>query len=189
MILWTIQPEKIYDQILQTGRYHCDFQKSFMTDWKYKYDWLVSEMKSRIGEPPEGVTYPVWAWYMREGKRKKPDLRRERWGNGKKGDRFVRIEIDISENRLLLSDFDLWSIILLNGLISMSEEEDRRLEVEYDRLSEEGKREFRELNWQRAFDITPFENDWISKGSCIQATFWELHREDIRDVRHFTSAL
>lgn len=188
MILWTIQPKKIYDEIMRTGRYRCDFNKSHMTAWKYQYDWLVQEMKSRIGKPPKGVTYPVWAWYMWESRRKKPDLRREKWENGTKGDRFVCMEIDIPENRLLLSDFDLWSIILLNSLISESEEEYRKLKAVYDSLPEKDRRTFREQNWKKAFNITPYENDWICRGSSIQATFWELRREDINSIRRFTSA-
>ncbi len=74
MILWTIQPEEIYDEILNTGIYICDImlsQFSYLTD---RYDWLVSEMKKRLGDPQQGVNYPVWAWYKWENERKKPDL-------------------------------------------------------------------------------------------------------------------
>ena len=78
MILWTIQPLEVYKQIQEIGVYHCDFEKSFLNDCRDQYDWLVRQMKHRIGAPPEGVSYPVWAWYMWEGVRKKPDLRRER---------------------------------------------------------------------------------------------------------------
>ncbi len=42
------------------------------------YEWLISQMIKRIGPPPEGVVYPVWAWYKQNGKRKKTDLRGER---------------------------------------------------------------------------------------------------------------
>ena len=101
MILWTIQPEEVYELIQRTGVYHCDYGKSGMNDWQEQYDWLVREMKERIGELPGGVSYPVWAWYMWEGARKKPDLRRERWGNGWKGERFACMEIDISETLFL----------------------------------------------------------------------------------------
>lgn len=79
MVLWTIQPIEIYELIQETGVYHCNFTKSMLNDCREQYDWLAQEMKTRIGNPPEGVSYPVWAWYMWEGERKKPDLRRERW--------------------------------------------------------------------------------------------------------------
>ncbi|MBQ9034234.1 MAG: hypothetical protein IJ107_06140 [Lachnospiraceae bacterium] len=60
---------------------------------------------------------PVWAWYMWEGARKKPDLRQKRWGYGWKGERFACMEIDIPEEKLILSDYDTWSIILIDGLL------------------------------------------------------------------------
>lgn len=188
MILWTIQPVEVYDLIQETGVYHCDFTKSMLSDCQDQYDWLVQEMKDRIGDPPRGVSYPVWAWYMWEGDRKKPDLRRERWGNGWKGERFVCMEIDVPEDRIVLSDFDSWSIILLHGLLSDSEEEDARLENEYNSLSEKDKKAYRDKNWEGAFDLTYVDNDWMHRGDSIQATFWELRKEDIRKIWFFTAS-
>lgn len=72
MILWTIQPEKVYQSILENGVYRCDFSRSPMKDWKAQYDWLAAQMTKRLGKPPAGVSYPVWAWYQWEGVRKKP---------------------------------------------------------------------------------------------------------------------
>ena len=109
-------------------------------------------MKERIGEPPNGVSYPVWAWYMWEGVRKKPDLRRERWGNGWEGDRFACMEIDIPDDRVLLSDFDDWSLILVHGLIADSKEEDARLNKEFDSLASDDQKKYMYQNWKRAFD-------------------------------------
>lgn len=43
-------------------------------------------------------------------------------------------------------------------------------------------------NWERVFDISPLDNDWIRRGEWIQATFWMLTREMIRQVRYFTAA-
>lgn len=187
MTLWTIQPEEVYQQIQKTGIYRCDFKKSQMTDLREQYDWLVQEMKARIGEPPEGVFYPVWAWYMWEGARKKPDLRRERWGNGWIGDRFVCMEIEIPDDKLVLSDFDSWSIILLNGLLTDTEEEEKILEKAYEAMPPEAQREFKYQNWKNVFDLSYVENGWIHKGDSIQATFWELRKENIRKVWFFTS--
>lgn len=188
MILWTIQPIEVYELIQETGVYHCQLERSMLSDFREQYDWLAQEMRTRIGEPPTGVSHPVWAWYMRGGKRKKPDLRAERWKNGWKGERFVCMEIDIPEEKLVLSDFDAWSIILLHGLISDSEEEDGRLEAEYDRLPEAEKVSYRNRNWTRVFDLTYLDNDWMHRGDFIQATFWELKREDIRKVWFFEAA-
>lgn len=188
MILWTIQPEEVYALIQRTGVYHCDYAKSGMDDWQEQYDWLVREMKERIGEPPEGVSYPVWAWYMWEGARKKPDLRRERWGNGWKGERFACMEIDIPEERLILSDYDTWSVILLNGLLADTEEECELLEKECEAMPPDAQRDYKYRNWKNVFDLTYVDNGWMHRGDSIQATFWELRKEDIKKVRFFTAA-
>ncbi len=189
MILWTIQEEEIYNKILSDGVYRCDPDKSWMgRDCSDSYMWMSEQMKKRIGEQPKGVTYPVWAWYQWEDERKKPDLRKERWGNGKKGDRFACMEIDIPETEVLLSDFDLWHFVLSDFLISYSEEEDTLLEKKYDTLAPSKKLLFKHKNWERVFDLTPARNDWIEIGSSIQATFWELKKEQIKKVRFFTAA-
>ena len=83
-----------------------------------QYAWLVLQMKKRIGSPPEGVTYPVWAWYKWRENRKKPDLRAERWQYGQKGDKFYRLEIEIPDREVLLSDFDEWICVLNEGLLA-----------------------------------------------------------------------
>ena len=189
MILWTIQPIKVYKLIQEKGVYRCDFEKSVFNDFRDKYDWLVRKMKSKIGNPPEGVSYPVWAWYMKNGVRKKPDLRSERWNNGWKGERFACMEIDVSDDRVVISDFDEWCLILLNGLLSNSEEEGIKLENEYNSLSEKNKKAFIDKNWERVFEIVNLNNSWTLRGYMIQATFWELRKEDIRSVRFFTSAV
>ncbi len=187
MILWTIQDEAVYDNILKTGVYRCDLERSIMKEWKPMYDWLVSQMIKRIGERPVGVEYPVWAWYQWEGIRKRPDLRRERWKNGWKGERFVCMEIEIPDKDVLLSDFDDWSVILNNGLLSITEEEDAELDHKYNILSKQDKKVMKERNWERVFDMTPIDNEWTVRGDSIQATFRELRKDQIRSVRMFTA--
>jgi len=188
MILWTIQPERVFRLIYKRGVYRCDLSKSGMEDFADpQYDWLVSQMKKRIGPPPEGVKYPVWAWHQWRKGRKKPDLRWERWYCWPRGAKFYRLEIEIHDDKVLLHDFDEWGIILNNGLLADSEEESDKLDKIYDSLSPEEKNEFRAKNWERVFDLTPVNNDWMTRGENIQATFWELRKEQIREATMFIS--
>ena len=188
MVLWTIQPEELYRRILETGVYICDPQQCSMPEFSEMYDWLAEQMKARIGTPPEGVVYPVWAWYAQRGKHHKPDLRSERWTNGSAGDKFVCIEIEVPDEQVLLSDFDSWELVLLDALISETEAEDHELDRFYQKLSLEKQREMKYRNWERVFDISPLNNDWILRGWWIQATFWVLTKDMIRKVRYFTAA-
>ncbi len=52
-------------KVLQSGRpYRCDSSKSFWRDdFAKAYDWMANEMCRRIGEPPKGTKWPIWAWY------------------------------------------------------------------------------------------------------------------------------
>ena len=188
MILWTCQEEAVYNELLKTGVYRCDLNLSSMKDCREKYDWLVRQMKQRIGPPPEQVTYPVWAIYQQSDKHHKPDLRRERWECGCDGEHFACIEIEIPDRDVLLSDFDAWCIILSDFLISDTEQEGCRLEAQYEALSPSEKRHMKEKNWERAFDLSPLNNGWTRRGYEIQATFWELRLEQVRDVRFFRAA-
>ena len=186
MILWTIQPLPIYEMIQQTGVYRCDPAQCSMPEFTEQYDWLAAKMAERIGPPPEGVKYPVWAWHTKNGKRKKLDLRHERWSNGLDGKPHICLEIDIPDRQVLLSDFE--NLPLNNGLISETEEEYIAQESYYNSLTSEQQKAYRDWNWERVFDVCPFENDWIRRGDWIQATFWELRKEQIRAVRFFTTA-
>lgn len=158
-----------------------------MPEFSDHYDWLVNRMSERIGPPPVGITYPVWAWYKQAGKRSKPDLRRERWGYGPGDEDYTCMELDVPDEEVVLSDFDLWSLVLLNALISETEE-DSSLESYYESLPEEQKEEFKRKNWEQFFDIKLIHNGWITRGEWVQATFWELKKEYIRKVVHFRTA-
>ena len=188
MTLWTIQPEELYFSILKTGRYVCDPQQIGMPEFTEMYNWLVQQMKERIGEPPEGIIYPVWAWHTQRSKHQKPDLRSERWSNGYDGDKFVCLEIEVPDEQVLLSDYDLWSLILLDVLITETEEEDNEIEKTYKALPPEKQLKLKYENWKRVFDVTPFDNAWMRRGAWIQATFWSLKKDMIKKVRYFTAA-
>ena len=185
MILWTMQPVEVWQEIQETGVYRCDPARSSMPEFTDMYEWLIRQMEQRIGPPPAGVTYPVWAWYMQNGKHRKPDLRTERWGYGPGGEEYACIEFEIPDDRVLLSDFEVWHIVLCNGLIAESEEEDNRQDTYYDSLTSEEQKAYKDKNWERVFDITPLNNHWIKRGSWVQATVWELRKEMIRGVRFF----
>lgn len=71
MILWTIQNKLAYESMKETGVLRVD--ENYILDdlFKEPYLWMASQMKKRIGNPPEGVIFPVWAWYRWEGNRKR----------------------------------------------------------------------------------------------------------------------
>ncbi len=201
MFLWTIQPEEVWIKIQETGFYRCDPYKSDLLQPMQKdligkelepkfeaaYAWLADQMDERIEKRPDGVRFPVWAWYQFNWKHK-ADLRKERWECGYNGDRFACIELSVPDKKVLLSDFHLWHYVLNRWPISDSEEESIQMDEFLDDADQKSANAFFQENWKRIFEMSPFEKDWMNRVADIQATFWELKKEYVTRVRFFTAS-
>lgn len=53
------------------------------------------------------------------------------------------------DEQVLLSDFDLWSLILLDSIITETEEEDHKLTEIYKELTPQKQLEMKYKNWNR----------------------------------------
>lgn len=176
MILWTIQNEHAYEKMKQAGRLIAD--KSYILDDLFQdpYLWMADQMQKRIGKAPEGVLFPVWAWYQWEGQRKRPDMRVHGHNWGAKGTPIVLLTIDVPDQYVLLSDFDYWHCVLNDTDIIFPHDET----VVY---SEEKKRE----SWENIFDINCAFDGEVHQQLTTQATLWEIKAEWVRKIEHFIS--
>ena len=192
MRLWTIQPVEVLEEINRLGYYICNPKKAmYISDkevnFKSSYDWLIIEMEKRIGKRPNGVSYPVWAWHTRDWLHKKPDLRQA--GYDTPGTKCACIELEIPDNQVVLSDYDLWHYVLNDWYFDNSKNEDEweSKHKYYDSLSPEKKLQKKLKSWQSMFDITPYESNWCCRGRYIQATFWVLWLKNVKKVQFFTA--
>lgn len=176
MILWTIQHKEAYDKLLKNGAIRGTPMYIVDESFKEAYEWMVVQMRNRIGNPPEGVTYPVWAWYQWEGNRKRPDMRVHGRGWSAKGTPIVLLTLDVPDSCVLLSDFDYWHVVLNNGEIIFP----------YNEFAHYSKEE-RQRSWENIFDIScSFDGDEHPFLST-QATMWEIKAEWVVKVEHFIS--
>lgn len=125
MRLWTLQPVEYYDSckgIIKPDPTHMELLNS---DWemKFQYDWMCDQMRKRL--PYYNGGYPVWFYT------EKPDMRHSHWGP--RGSREVRLECEVPDELVLISDHDLWHFPMNWGYIPTSEEDDD----EFDRLEQE----------------------------------------------------
>lgn len=177
MRLITIQPLDVLAILKKTGRFFCsyaetvDVENESNGDISNAYAWYIDQMRARVGAAPEGVYYPVWAWYKNDI----DSLRDGSWGEA--GEIYAVIEFEVEDERVLLSDFDEWHGPLNNAPCCDGEtyEEQR---ASYDAISAAGEEAVRE-SWSKIFDV--------SKSECIQATIWELRSEDVIAVETFVS--
>lgn len=196
MILWTIQSLDAWRTLQDTGILHTDpnlAEQGFLKP----YGWLADRMVERVGSPPAGASLPLWAWYRWEGAgRPRPDLRSG--GLGTPGSMKVRIEFEIADDAVVLSDFDLWHCPLNYWYIAKDEAASEAFEAE---LKKRGLNFFEQKplpvakyhrriveSWLWIFDLA-WDSDWFTHADhdkkCIQATFWELRLEMVRETKEF----
>ncbi len=176
MILWTIQHKEAYIDMLRTGSLRANNNYLFcQDDFPEAYNWMAQQIRERISEPPDGVQYPVWLWHTWEDERKRPDMRKNWYGD--KGTPIVLLTVDVPDNAVLLSDFDTWHFVLSNAYLPKNTEDDRPHSIEETRKS-----------WNQIFDIfSPDKDKYCGPTSSIQATTWEIRREWVKKAEFFIS--
>lgn len=186
MILWTIQPAEVVNILEQEKRFVCNPKLSEnMPELQDAYAWMVKQMDVRGIPHPEGLELPLWAYHTRHGKHKKPDLREKAYATP--GQSCVCIEFEIPDEQVLLSDLDNWHFVLNNSWFddSNNEEEWEELHRWFDGLDPQEQDRIKNESWQKVFDITPIDTEWMSQGMYIQATFWELRKDMVRKIQYF----
>ncbi|GHO60081.1 DUF3841 domain-containing protein [Ktedonobacter robiniae] len=206
MIVWTIQSLHVWEMLQRDGILYGPDTKLLQfddpTEWQIKvaYNWLVQQMEKKIGPRPQPERYPLWAWYQYDGeKRRRPDLRGPyHLQSGTKG---VRIEFDIAEDQILLSDIDDWIIALNYGYLCHTEGENEAFYAKHQRSGfieqlgqylQEPYHSQMLKSWERIFDLDyASDSNWGSGKTRaekkIQGTFWQLSLEQVRKVTFFTS--
>lgn len=183
MRLWSAQALDVYELIKDRGVYRMDPEKaSCYEDFREAYDWLVREMERKVGKRPDGVLYPVWAYAVYDGKSREPDL----YSLGGPGEEFILFELEIPDDRLVLTEYDTWHYVLNKWFYCrVKDEEDFRSRNDwFDALPPEEKEKVMERSWQAVFDTELRDNgEWDRNGRFVQATFWELRTEDIVSCR------
>jgi hypothetical protein len=192
MILWTIQDMAAWERLQRDGVLRGNGRRVPVYH-RHAYQWMAAQMRLRL--PPPHARFPLWGWYRWRGIRRcRPDLRAS--GHLAKGLPGVRIELELPEDRVLLSDFDAWHCVLNRCFLSLREQEEEVFTKELERTGVQQGWPYPEpfrsqvvSSWQRIFDLEAGDPEWwgpLSERS-IQATFWELSLSQIRRVDTFTA--
>lgn len=195
MKLWTIQQIDFLNVLKENQVVHG--KKEYIdNDFEFGYEWMIDQMKKRIGTCVNNNCYPIWAWFQYESINKpKPDLRSS--GFLPKGTKGVRLEIEKEDDSVMLSDFELWHIPLsYKTLIANSEHELKEFEIEltnkglgnasFDKLPDHYKEKIVN-SWDKIFDLD-FDCNYYTLSrdkKSIQATFWELEIEEVKKIDYF----
>ena len=185
MIPWTIQDMAAWERLQRTGVLRGDGRR-VPAYYRYAYRWMSDQMRLRLS--PYHARFPLWGWSHWQGiKQCRPDLRAS--GHLAKGLPGVRIELELPEDSVLLSDFDSWHCVLNHCYLSINEQEDESFVRELERAGVEQTWPYPEpfhlrvvSSWQYIFDLEAGDVEWRGSLSerSIQATFWELTIPQIR---------
>ena len=192
MRLWTIQGIEIYEQLQRDGVAYCTTPAWADDEMFLKaYGWMAGQMRQRIGEPPiKDIKYPMWAWYQfNSAKSKKPTRSYFYIQEGIS----AYMEIEIPDNKVLLSDFINWHNVLnqypltnwrrIDKKIDLLEKEAGKSLV-FDDYPVEVQKEI-EKSWEAIFDLDRRDKEvgrTHKRNRSIQATFWMLKPKNVISV-------
>ena len=186
MIVWSNQPYQVYEQLISSGIFTCYPAKSMnmkidhrygMHDFENAYAWMAHQMRSKVGNPPAGVMFPVWVWYKLDYAHRRPNFRSFR-----DYDDQVCLELEIPESDVLLSDFEKWHFVLNNWYLNnaVSEKEGQAKDRWFDHLPQAKQQKVKEKSWQQIFDVTPRTGGWTQNVAIVQGSCWCLKKEQVR---------
>ena len=181
MRIYTFQTQKAFENAAKIGFFRGDpseilkyWDDSWDPMFKGAYEFIIEEMKKRM---PYVGPYPIWAWAER------PDLRKERHTFH---DKTLLITAEVPDERILLSDFEMYHACLDNSYLSWTEKEDDCMTAlgEMEPSAEE-KRE----SWKKMFDIkkkrTADEARWLGKETIVQCCIDGISMKEIVKITHF----
>ena len=193
MRLWTIQPPFVWTTLQAEGRLlvdpnHPDVTDS-IADFGHAYRWMREQMAKRI--PGYTGNLPWWAYehFL--------DLRRYRWHTLPQGQPWVRLELAVPNERVLLSAYGAWHYVLGRGYLPESIASEG-CDWEEEAWQEEAARHGIHVNqqtplvepwetrlqasWERVFDVEARRST-----ETIQATFERLELAEVVRVTEFTT--
>lgn len=168
MIYWSLQTIEAWE-VAKTKGFLEGYPEHAMFPEHYK--WMMQQMEKRL--PNYKGEYPIWVWP------KKPDLRGT--GHFMSGTKFVRLTLDLDEKDVLISDFEGWGMVLLDGFCSDNEKEDQDFE---DGLLDITVTE----SWERIFDLNrDVDVEWMGERDWLQGTTGRVYLDKVKKVEHFVA--
>lgn len=137
-------------------------------DFLYAYSWMMKQMRNYLNS--YNNEYPIWLWVDR------PDLRRGGYLNP--NTHGILLEVLLAEEKVLLSDYESWHCVLMDGYVANTDEE---LD-----LIKKGKATItKEESWKKIFDLGITETDKFVRVPTIQGVTGRIYINEIKPIKEF----
>lgn len=179
--VYTYQNRAAVDQALASGRL---IGTTRYAAYDEPYAWMRDQMaKMVIGH---SGSLPIWAWVRR------PDCRRKMRDPGPG---MVRVTAMVPRGRMVISDINMWSAVLNDAPVLMSDAESDAHDARWDTTPEPGHADRDAYDamirptWRRVFDpLAAADHEWWGdrRRANVQACVDGVHVDEIVSMREFT---
>lgn len=189
MRLWSIRKFEEWEQLEQNGVLITDPAR-IDKDFLVAYRWITKELEKKVPKPHSDCQFPLWAWQCWDSERScRPDLR-VRWGEA--GEKLVLMTLDIPDELVLLSDFQLWHFVLTRWFLAKNQKEEKLFEALCEKQGATSKpigEQQMIASWQQIFHWQDIDSRYFGEGvgESIQAVFWEIQPHWVQSVKVFHS--
>ena len=124
-------------------------------------------MQEKISLPPENMNTPIWCWYAQDDH----IVPKNRYYSNQ-----ACIELELPANKILLSDFYLWHVVLMDGFVPPDD-------MDFEKWWQNwGSSRTWKAKDNRKILATYF---WCKKdGQWIQGCIWQINYDDVIKVYH-----
>lgn len=216
MLLKTVQPLYVIEQLKNNKNVIYSYAKTEIDEngWLFyeAYEWLKNNKMAEIGTPSP-TNQLFWAWEHNTPKNIRETKKLLKFQKKNYREDYVILTIEKPNNEILLSDHSLWEYVLNYWLIPDNEadslnweklENEKGINFYKDKpLKDEHYHQLLSKSWDKAFQLKlnnktgnynfdlrqeTLDVIGIKKEDClVQATFWDIKKEEIQDIQIFKS--
>ncbi|MDG5497723.1 DUF3841 domain-containing protein [Niveispirillum sp. BGYR6] len=160
--VYSYQDEAVLERLKTQGFINGNHPHGFMTG---PYRWMRNQMAERL--PDFSGDLPIWAWLRRW----------DRYKIKRNTEKLVRITATVPVQRVLLSNFDSWHIVLNLGYMAETEAEDDAFDAAQHAPAD--KIRLCQESWKRVFDPDLRYCDSRSWQVCVD----RIYAHEVVDLR------
>jgi len=205
MILHSVITEQEYDILKKEGRLFCDEKKAYLPN-SYKviylaYEFMANKLNNKysLSNIHKNIKFPRWGWQQILGETDMNKVDDYHFVNHPEETTY-RLSIEIPNEQVLLSDFDVWHCCL-NGFPVFSQKQSDEMDYfVYNVL----KKNYSDIlvdnsgnividnikkkiyqSWNKIFDPTFNDIDYVYEKRTWQGVFWYIDIKQVIDVKSF----
>ncbi len=156
----------------------------------FAYSWLIKKMQERNISYQFNSKNMIWSWFLIDGVNKID--KRKSFTRNFQNKPFALLELDIPEQRLLLSDFDAWHYVLNYWPINIEEKninfdfyQHKPYDQDFHKYAHPLEHQKILDSWNLIFDLKKSSEILEISSPNVQATFFEIFSNDVKKIHIF----